>query len=187
MNRAVIGGLVGGLVMFIWGAVANMALPLGKVGISEIPGEQAVVETMRQSISEPGVYLFPGMDMSREQSQEEMTAWVERYRRGPTGLLVYQPAGEQPLSPAKFVRQLLADVAAALIAATILSMVVARSFWSRVLVVGMMGLFAWLSISIPYWNWYRFPSDFTMAAAAQQIVGWLLAGAAMAAIIRPRR
>jgi hypothetical protein len=33
---------------------------------------------------------------------------------------------------------------------------------------------------LPYWNWYRFPLDFTLAALAEQLIGWLLAGAAMA-------
>ncbi len=186
MNRTVIAGLVGGVVIFVWGAVAHMVLPLGHVGIDKLPGEDAVIEQLRDSTREPGVYLFPGMDLSETPSPDEQKAWEERYRRGPTGLVVFQPTGEQPMSAGHFIRQLLTNIAAALLAATIMSMAVAGRYWVRVLIVGMMGLFAWLSISVPYWNWYRFPGDFTLAAAAEQVVGWLIAGAVMAAIVKPR-
>ena len=41
-------------------------------------------------------------------------------------------------------------------------------------------LFSWLSVMVPYWNWYRFPTSFTVAGLIEQVVGWLLAGAVMA-------
>jgi hypothetical protein len=55
----------------------------------------------------------------------------------------------------------------------------------RVLLVALMGLFGFVSISISYWNWYGFPTDFTVAEAITEVVGWLLAGLVMAAIVRP--
>ena len=45
---------------------------------------------------------------------------------------------------------------------------------------GALGLFGWLTLSLPYWNWYMFPLNFTLGALIEQVVGWLLAGAAMA-------
>src|SRR3546814_3437565 len=53
-------------------------------------------------------------------------------------------------------------------------------FRSRVAVAAAAAVFAWLSTTLPYWNWYRFPLDFTLAALVEQLVGWLLAGAAIA-------
>ena len=50
---------------------------------------------------------------------------------------------------------------------------------TRVVVAGAMGLFAWLTISVPYWNWYMFPVSFTLGAWIEQVVGWVLAGAAI--------
>ena len=43
-----------------------------------------------------------------------------------------------------------------------------------------LGLFSWLTLSVPYWNWYRFPLDFTMGSLLEQVRGWMLAGIAMA-------
>ena len=42
-------------------------------------------------------------------------------------------------------------------------------------------------ISVPYWNWYEFPLEFTLAEAIDSVVGWLLAGFVIAAIVRPWR
>jgi hypothetical protein len=50
----------------------------------------------------------------------------------------------------------------------------------RVLIAGALGLFSWLAISLPYWNWYLFPTQFTLGTLLEQVIGWLLAGAAIA-------
>jgi hypothetical protein len=51
---------------------------------------------------------------------------------------------------------------------------------TRGLVLGLaMGVFTWLSISVPYWNWYRFPDAFTFGSLIEMAFGWLLSGAAI--------
>jgi len=39
-KKVLVGGVVGGIVLFVWGAVSHMVLPLGEVGIKEMPNEQ---------------------------------------------------------------------------------------------------------------------------------------------------
>jgi hypothetical protein len=53
-------------------------------------------------------------------------------------------------------------------------------FRRRLAVAAAAVAFAWLGTMVPYWNWYRFPLDFTWAALIEQLIGWLIAGAAMA-------
>lgn len=62
-----------------------------------------------------------------------------------------------------------------------ITLVVAKSELSR-----SMGLFVWITISIPYWNWYRFPADFTLAQGIDEIIGWFLGGMAIAWIVKTR-
>ena len=50
------------------------------------------------------------------------------------------------------------------------------------LVAGALGLFSWLTVSLPYWNWYRFPLDFTVGSLIEQVVGWLIAGAIVGSV-----
>ena len=37
MGRVVVGGLVAGIVVFVWGAIAHMALPLGRWASARFP------------------------------------------------------------------------------------------------------------------------------------------------------
>jgi len=56
-----------------------------------------------------------------------------------------------------------------------------------VLIVALLGLFAWLSITVSYWNWYRFPSAYAVAEAIDQVGGWLCGGLVLAAVFRGAR
>lgn len=72
-----------------------------------------------------------------------------------------------------------------MLAALILSQVrVGASYWTRVAIVTLLGIFAFVTVIVPYWNWYSFPADFVTSEAIEHAVGWLLAGLALAAIVR---
>jgi len=184
MTRVLIPGIVGGIVMFIWGAISHMVLPIGEMGMQSLPNEDAVVSAMKQGISGPGLYFFPGMDMHKEMSKAEQAAWAAKYAAGPTGLLVYTPTGEQAMSPRHLLIELLSNIGAAIIAASLL-VKISGSFASRALAVAMLGLFCWLSISVSYWNWYRFPAAFSLGEMLDQVIGWGLSGLALAKMVKP--
>jgi len=184
MKRILIGGIVAGIVVFVWGAVSHMILPTAKLGIKQIPNEEAILSAMRASIQEPGFYFFPGMDMSREPTPEEESAWNAKYLAGPTGVLVYHPTGSAPMSPKQLINELLSNIVAAILAAFVISHVTG-GFGRRALIVTLLGLFAWMSISVSYWNWYGFPASTTIAEAVDQVGGWLFGGLALAAIVKP--
>jgi hypothetical protein len=44
--------------------------------------------------------------------------------------------------------------------------------------------FAWVEVNLPYWNWYRFPADFTIGAGLDTVIGWLLGGFLIAWMIQ---
>jgi len=56
----------------------------------------------------------------------------------------------------------------------------AFGFRKRMAIATAGALFAWLSVLVLYWSWYRFPTSFTVVALVEQVLGWLLAGVAMA-------
>ena len=51
---------------------------------------------------------------------------------------------------------------------------VRSGYLGRVLVVTAMGLFGFVSILVSYWNWYGFPTDFTIGAVLDEVIGWFL-------------
>jgi hypothetical protein len=184
MGRIVLGGLLAGVVVFFWGAIAHMALPIGKIGIQQIPNEEAMLAAFRGSITAPGFYFFPWMDLSATSSKSEHEAAHAKYNQGPTGILVIHPEGGDPMTPRQLGTELATNVVSALVAAFLLAHV-ASSYARRVLFVTFLGLFGFLIANVPDWNWYGFPTDFTLAQATEHIVGWFLAGLVLAAIVRP--
>lgn len=184
MGRVVAGGLVAGIVVFFWGAVSHMALPIGEMGIRQIPGEDTVVGSMRDAIKEPGFYFFPGRDMSKTPSEAEQKVLIEKINRGPTGILVIHPEGGEMMSPRQLGTELATNVVSALLAALLLAQT-RLGFVGRVLFVTGLGLFGFVISSVPFWNWYGFPVEFTCAQLLEKVIGWFLAGIVLAAIVRP--
>ncbi|MCI0403596.1 MAG: hypothetical protein L0212_08745 [Acidobacteria bacterium] len=187
--RTLIAGVAGGVMLFVWGAVSHMALGLGSMGVKTIANEDPVLSAMRANIPEPGFYFLPGegMEVGTTPTPEQQARWEAKYRQGPTGILVYQPQGREPLDPMQFLTELASNIGAALVAALLLSAATSLTgFGARVLAMASLGLFSWLDLSVSYWNWYGFPMDYSLGILLQGVVGWALVGAVMAAILKPR-
>lgn len=184
-KRVILAGILGGVVIFLWGYLAHTALGLGAVGIKELPNEQAVVGAIRTAISEPGFYFFPGVGMTTGASAEQIRAAMAKAAGGPYGILIYHPSGAEYITPRRLGVQLGLNVVQALFAAILLSCATGlSSYASRVGFVFVAGLLAALSTNVEYWNWYSFPSNYTAAYMATQIIGFLLAGFIVAGFVK---
>jgi hypothetical protein len=182
--RIGIAGLIGGIVMFLWGFFAHMVLPLGETGLRTLPIAQqdAVLAASRAAMQDPGIYIVPGFeDMADYGDEAKRADFGRRAAANPYAFVVYQPHGKDlvnDMGPA-LAREFATNVLSAMLAALVAG-AAALGMGRRALLIGTMGLFGWLANSVPLWNWYRFPTDFTLAALAMQVVGWLLAGFAIA-------
>jgi hypothetical protein len=58
------------------------------------------------------------------------------------------------------------------------------NYAGRVLFVTSLGLFSWLVVCVPNWNWYAYPLEFTAARAIDYVVGWFLVGLVLGAIVK---
>ncbi|MGQ0552719.1 MAG: hypothetical protein ACT4PU_05820 [Planctomycetota bacterium] len=182
--RVLIGGLLGGVALFGWGFFIHMATPIGHMGMTPMPNEAAVTSALSGAITEPGLYVLP-TDGLRATTQAEMDAAMAKSGENPFALVFYQVKGMQSMNP-HLAAQFAIDVALALVMAIVLSSLAAgMSYWARVQVAGMLGFFACLALVIPYWNWYGFPVDFTLAAIIKTVGGALVAGLVVAKICPP--
>jgi hypothetical protein len=151
MKKVLLPGILGGLLVFVWSAISHMVLPIGQMGLKTIPGnEEAVLNAMKSNIQQSGLYFMPGYDMSRTPTEAEQAAFQAKYEAGPTAFLVYHPTGEKVMTPGQLIGQALFQILGGLIAAFIISSTVA-SLTTRGIMVALMGVFAWLAISLPYW------------------------------------
>lgn len=180
--KKLLAAVVGALIVFLWSFVAHVLLPLGMVGVDPLPDEEAVVEVLRDTVTEPGLYYIPGYP--HDATEEQEAEFVARHEAGPLGTLIYQPGGKPAMGPAQLVTELGTCVLAALVLAFLLAYLTG-SYLCRVALAASVGLFAWFSIQLSYWIWYGFPLDYTIAAGVMEVVGWLLAGLAMAKLVPP--
>jgi len=164
--------------------VDHMVLPFGEMGISQIPADQepAVLERL-QELPSSGLYMYPRMDGEDATAHE---AWAEKIRSGPSGLLLYRPAGGTVMGASTFAGEIGADLVAALIAALVLANLALPGLLARAGLVALLGLFAWCSISLSYPIWYQYPAPFVLAEGVDQVVGWFLGGLAMAGLVKAR-
>ena len=184
-KRVVIAGILGGVVIFLWGYLAHTVLGLGEVGIKELSNEQAVVGALRASTSEPGLYFFPGVGMTTGASPEQMRGAMQKAAGGPYGMVIWHPSGAEFITPRRLGVQFGLNVVQALFAAILLSCATSlSSYVSRVGFVFLAGVLAALSTNVEYWNWYSFPSNYTLGYMATQIIGFLLAGFVVAGFVK---
>jgi hypothetical protein len=183
MKRLLTAALTGGIIVFCWGAISHMALGLGETGISMLASEAPVVEAMKQNIPQSGLYFIPGMT---DRSEAGMKAWEEKIRSGPFAILIYTAGGQSPMEPTQLATEFLSNLVAALVASFLLMRAAPAlpGYASRVIFVALLGLLPGLDIDVSYWNWYRFPANYTLAQMLDHFVAWTLAGLAMAKIHR---
>ncbi len=83
----------------------------------------------------------------------------------------------------------LLDILSALVVAWFLarSTAMTSSYFSRVVYCGMFGVFVAVFTHLMNWNWMGFPMDFTSGLIIDGIVGLLLAGLGIAAIVNRQK
>jgi hypothetical protein len=179
-GRIISAGIVGGIVVFAWSALAHMVLPIGEMGVKSLPNEAPVTTAMKANIPDDGFYFIPGM--SKKPTDAEKKEWEAKYKAGPHGILVFHPGGEEMNMGKMMGVEFGADVLAALIGAAILASM-AGGMGCRLMVGLGLGLFSWLNLDVSYWNWYGFPLELIEGSLIEQAVGWMAAAVVMGWIV----
>jgi hypothetical protein len=192
-TRIILAGLFGAIAMFIWSAIAHMALPLGHAGIKELPNEEAVLGALQTGLGDKtGLYLFPGLGVgdnpTRQQEKEAMTHYEEKLAANPSGLLMYHAPKARTMAMGQwltieFLKQLLVSI----LAVFLLAQTRIGSFGGRVGFIFVIGIVAAITTNVSYWNWYGFPGAYTAPYMTIEIVGFLCAGLAAALVLKSQK
>jgi hypothetical protein len=95
--------------------------------------------------------------------------------------VVYHPEGHSGMTDMgpMLGKQWVSDTVAALLLAFVLSLL-PGGFGQRVAVATLLGAFATVAALLPFSTWYLFPLEFMLGNLTKHVIGWALAGAAMA-------
>ncbi|MEW6597572.1 MAG: hypothetical protein AB1429_08755 [Pseudomonadota bacterium] len=186
--RVVIAGILGGVLMFIWTAVAHVATPLGTIGVSSVKDEAALSAALPVATgAKAGFYIFPAVDQKAAHRDTEMARYIAKAKVSGTALLVYHPPGaDADMSPKTLASEFAMEVVEALLCAWILSLTTGLSYFGRLGVCGLVGLVGGLTTNASYLIWYGFPCDYTLAYIFIDVVRFLAAGVGIAWLIRGR-
>jgi hypothetical protein len=189
--RALLAGVVGGIVMFAWTSIAHMALPLGEAGITEIPNESVVLNSMQSNIGDrAGLYIFPGLGVgekaSREEKSQAMKGMQQKIAANPSGILMYHPPGRQFAFGKSLAIEFSTELLEAILVIWLLAQTRITSFGGRVGFVLVAGILAGIATNVSYWNWYGFPGVYTASYVLIQIIGFLMVGIVAGLMLRRR-
>jgi hypothetical protein len=183
MKKHLISAVIGGIALFIWGWLAWM-LPIHTSSMHTISNEDTVVTAMQVNMEQKGVYVFPGMPPSADQAATD--EWTQKYEEGPVGMIIYDPEGSSPMNPGQMIVGLFISMLSAFFVSWFLSRstAAASTYIARVAYCGMLGIFVSVSVHMVNWNWMGYPPDYTVGWIIDTVIGWLIAGLTIAAVIK---
>ena len=189
MKRVLLAGILGGIAMFIWTSLAHVVLPLGEIGVQEIPNEPAVLSAMVGSLgTSSGLYFFPGTGLPATATREQKSAAMKEYRaklaNHPSGILIYHPPGAPDMFAAQLITELVKEILQTLIVVFLLAQTRLTTFSGRVGFVTLAGIMAAMTTNMSYWNWYGFPANYTAAYMFTEIIAFAVAGCVAALLMK---
>ncbi|WP_158637185.1 hypothetical protein [Arenimonas daejeonensis] len=139
-----------------------MVLPVGEMGHEMPVNEDIVLAALKDGLpAKEGVYHVPGLAPDQYADAAATAAYSAKATANPNAVIFYQPVGRDGMAMGpQMGKEFATNFVSALLAAWILALA-PFGFGKRVVIATVLGLFAWLVISVPYWNWYRFAADFT--------------------------
>ncbi|MGA8618511.1 MAG: hypothetical protein WB660_08330 [Candidatus Sulfotelmatobacter sp.] len=176
-KRILLAGVLGGFALFMWGGLAHMVLGLGTVGVQYLPQQQPVMDALKTAVPQSGFYFFPQADAAGKVSAEKTG--------GPYGIMIYHASGAGGAMTGQLVTECILNIVIAGFAAFLLSLASGLTgYVSRVGFVTLLGLTVGLMTNVQYWNWYGFPTSYTVTGVAIDVIGFLIVGLIAAAMVK---
>ena len=195
-KRIILGGVLGGLALFIWGFLSHTVLMLGDAGLKSIDpaASDAFVIAAKGAFKESGLYFFPHFDwqavakMPADQKKAAEKAYEQKIQSGPSGVIVVMATKAEMMSPWQLGREYLTNLFTCLILAFLLSQLKdTTKYTCRVCFCATAGFLVGLAVNVPFWNWYDFPGTYTIAQLVDHTIGFTLAGLVLAKLIDPSK
>lgn len=196
--------LLGGIIVFIWGIISWMLLPWHMMTTHKFVNEEQVAMAVKANAPQSGIYFLPSChvdDNQNNQSQNEQPSKEDRdnakadlqqrmndakarMKRGPVLFTSVCLEGMDPSSPKPFIGCLVIQIIAAFLASWLLMHAKAQPYMRHVWFVTVIGLFAAVVSALPSWNWMGFSTGWTIVSILDLVIGWFLAGLAIAKIMK---
>lgn len=192
MVRVIISAIIGGLLVFAWSMVSWMVLPYHFQSIHQFKDEAAVTKFIKDQADQSGIYVlpFPAADTLSKPADEQKKIWDEVQKKQQEGPMMFASVavkGTEVSMQHKMIHGLILQIVGAFIISLILWGFCCSGYFCRLFTIISIGLLVGLLGSVPSYIWWQFSIPFTLACAADALIGWFIAGLFMAAIVKPCR
>jgi hypothetical protein len=178
----VLGAVLGGLVLFLWGMVSWMVLPWREAALHEFTDEEAVVQAIQANAPESGIYVYPGADAGA--AAEEPPAAGETMQPKPSLFVAYRREGSGSMAAA-MITHLFTLIVVAFLVTWLVLQTRGLSYWGRVAFVVVSALAAALVCREPEWTWWGFSTGYILSEIVDLVFGGFLAALVIAWATRP--
>ena len=183
-KQLILGTVLGGIVLFVWGAIAWMFIPWPGQPLRAFTNEDAVTQAIVANASQSGNYLLPNGEakgLTAEQQQKAM----EKMAKGP---IVFASVRLEPFnSMAKpLISQFLTQLLVALLGTVLLLQTTGLSYKSRVIFLTVIGLIIFVGGHMDESTWWSFSNAYMLMQFGALVIGWFLASLVMSAVVRGR-
>jgi hypothetical protein len=178
IKKLVLGTVLGGLTIFVWGALSWMVLPFNERMLLKFTDEEAMTAAIQANAPRSGIYHLP----SHEPGEDE-AAMNERMKLGPTLFAAVRLAGVDPASPALYLKGLAIEMAGAFLMSALVLTLPGLGYWARVRAVTIVALIAGVIAHLPEWHWWGFSTQFTLTTIFNLVAAWFLTGLVIARFV----
>jgi len=185
MKQIIIGGVVGGILLFVWQFATWMFLGIHDQEQEPLLDNEAAVVTALQG-TERGVYWIPGLKQEHHEDPEsdEYKAWEKKYESGPRAFVVYDPDGAKPMDARSMAMGGGVAILIGLVSAWLLKKASISGFLGRWVFVLGLGVFIALVMDVQGWIWMNHPTDWMRGFVIDHIGGMAVVGLALALIVK---
>ncbi len=186
IQRVVKCGLIGGFILFVWGAVSWSVLPWQKAQLHRFSDESEVRSAISDNIKGSGLYVLPNLNGYAATCDEQAEA-KERMREGPFVTASIVANGRSPSMVGNAVCSLIVKIIAACLVTWLLLKTGPLEYTKTIKFITVVGIVIALSATLPYVIWFGYPGSFAIGSMIEIVIGWFLAGLAIARVLVHRR
>lgn len=167
MKNVLLGGVLGGIIMFVWGAVSWTVFSWHNDNIQRFTDEISVTKHIQAHAPDSGVYIMPNPHkfadgFSAEQKQLLMQDATQRMKKGPFIFMSISKQGADPEDPTMFIYAMLINVLIAGLITWLLLLIDFESYAKRYMVVLCIGFIVAVMATFPQWNWWKFSTMYSL-------------------------
>ena len=167
MQKNLLLSVLAGVVLFVWGFISWAVLPWHNMVANKFTNEAAVTQALKENSPQQGVYFLPFSE--KDHGPNQLGAFVN-----------VLPQGTDMNMGKQMVTGFITQIVGAFLVLMLLGQTRGLTYWEKVGFVALVGLIIGFVSHAPYWNWFGFPVPYILVTILDTLIGWTLAGLAVA-------